>query len=375
MNNRWFTRRDLLATSGLAITGLALPRDASSQSLGHATSRIRARLSLNENPFGPSPLALQAIKDRASEVFRYTDEASAVLLAQEIAAVEKVSAEQILLGELLEPLGMQLAMEGGAGGEFVYSTPGYTALVDSATPLGGIARPVPLDTHLQNDLPGISAAVNSRTRTVFIVNPHNPTGTVSDAETFHRFLSETSRRTLVIVDEAYLDFMQDFAARTAVSHTRNGEDVIVFRTFGKLYGLAGLQMGYAVAPLKRAQQLKQRGLGFYRSLSSLGVAAASASLRDKTFAAEARNKVSAERQQWHSMLDRIKARRTDAQGNFVFFETKRPHKLVAEALLREGIEIGRAFDPYSQWVRISIGLPEENKMARNAVKKLLESAL
>jgi histidinol-phosphate aminotransferase len=151
--------------------------------------------------------------------------------------------------------------------------------------------------------------------------------------------------------------------------------VIVFRTFGKLYGLAGLQMGYAVAPLKRAQQLKQRGLGFYRSLSSLGVAAASASLRDKTFAAEARNKVSAERQQWHAMLDRIKARRTDAQGNFVFFETKRPHKLVAEALLREGIEIGRSFDPYNQWARISIGLPEENKMARNAVKKLLESAL
>ena len=376
MKDRSFTRRDLLATSGLAMAGLALQPNTQASAAADASAgvTIRARLSLNENPFGPSPLAVQAIKDHASSVYHYTDESSASSLAREIAAVEKVPVEQILLGELLEPLGMQLSVDGIAGGEFIYSAPGYMALVDAASQLGGVAKPVPLDARLQNDLPKIAAAVNSHTRAVFVVNPHNPTGTVSDTKTFHQFLTDVSRRTLVIVDEAYLDFMDDFEARTAVTHTRSGEDVIVFRTFGKLYGLAGLQIGYAVAPIKRAQQLRKRGLGFFRSLSSLGVVAATASLRDENFAASTRAKVSAERREWHTMLDQFKVRRADSQGNFVFFETNRPHKTVAEALLSEGVEIGRSFDPYDQWARISIGLPEENKVARNAVTKLLRAS-
>ena len=365
-NRNILSRRAVIAAGPIAMAGFGLAATAA-----NSAAPARARLSLNENPFGPSPLAVKAIQSHAAEVARYTDEASASSLALQIAAREKVSVEQIVLGELLEPLGAQLSIEGGPGGEFVYSTPGYTALVDAAAQFGGVAVPVPLDAQMQNDLPRIKAAINERTRAVFLVNPHNPTGTVSDDKAFKEFLADVSRQALVIVDEAYLDFTSDFAARTAVSLTQGGADVMVFRTFGKLYGLAGLQIGYAVVPLKRVQPLRKQGLGFYRSLSSLGVAAASASLRDENFVAQVRNTVSAERRLWHTLLDQMKARYADSRGNFVFFETKRPHKEVAEVLLREGVEIGRSFEPYDQWVRISIGLPNENALAREAVRKLM----
>jgi histidinol-phosphate aminotransferase len=113
-----------------------------------------------------------------------------------------VAADQIVLGEILHILGLFLAAEGGPGGEFIYSAPGYTALVDAVAPAGGIVVPVPLDSELHNDLPAIAARLSPRTRAVFLVNPQNPTGTVSDAVPFIDAVREMSARALVIVDEA-----------------------------------------------------------------------------------------------------------------------------------------------------------------------------
>jgi histidinol-phosphate aminotransferase len=135
-----------------------------------------------------------------------------------------------------------------------------------------------LDNRLENDLAALGGRVGASTRALFLVNPHNPSGTVSDAAAFHAFVSEMARRTLVIVDEAYLEFLEDFAVRTCVSHVRAGENVAVFRTFSKIYGLAALPFGYAVLPHGLAGSLKRRGVGSARSLDRLAVAAASASL-------------------------------------------------------------------------------------------------
>jgi histidinol-phosphate aminotransferase len=364
------TRRTLFG--GAALSGLAL---SSAGTVAAATGVAvpaagLTRLSLNENPFGPSPLAVEAIQNALTEVARYAgDDARA--LERQIADREGVSPEQIILGEILDSLGLQLALDGGAGGEFIYSEPGYTALVDAVAPGGGVVVAVPLNADLENDLPAIAARLTARTRAIYIVNPHNPSGTTHEAVPFKAFLREMAERTTVIVDEAYLEFEPDFAQKTAVELTRSGANVVVFRTFGKIYGLAGMLIGYAVAPKGAAASLKRNGLGAPRSLNRLSVAAAAASLRDAGYVDGMRLKVVEERQKWHSLLDTMQRRRSDSRGNFVFFETGQPHEVIAAHLIKEGIEIARAFPRFDDWVRISISLPAENARARDAIKKLL----
>lgn len=365
------TRRDYLTTSGLALGGLALstlPGQAANFAASTAaTSGIR--LNLNENPFGPSPLALQAIRDQFGELCRYIDPAADVLTPA-IAAYEGIGADHIVLGEILPQLGLHLAQD-GAGGEFVYSEPGYTALVDAVAPAGGVVVGVPLNDRLENDLGAIVAKVNARTRAIYLVNPHNPSGTVSDPAALRAFVREMAQRTTVIVDEAYLEFAPDFGDRTMAGLIRAGDNVIVFRTFGKIFGLAGLDVGYGLAPAPLAAAMKRAGIGTADTLTRPALVAAAASLRDRDYVTATRAKVTAERDKWNELFAARKLRHSDARGNFVFFETGRPHPEVAQALLAKGIKIGRAFAPYERWVRISIGLPDENAAARAAIAELL----
>lgn len=361
------SRRTWLSASGLALTAMSLPLAAGASSGGPDSP---ARLSLNENPFGPSPRALEAIERELTNLCRYTGD-EAVALERKIAAREGVSPDQVVLGEILDQLGLHLAQEGGPGGEFIYTEPGYTALVDAVAPAGGVVVGVPLNDRLENDLPAIAAKVNARTRAVYLVNPHNPSGTVSEPAAFKTFLREVSKRAVVIVDEAYLEFEPDFPAQSAVTFCRAGDNVIVFRTFAKIYGLAGLAIGYAIAPQAIAASLKRKGIGGAHELNRLALAAASASLDDAAFVPLARTKVIAEREKWNAFLAKAGLRHADARGNFVFFDTGRPHRDIAAALAEKGIAIARAFPPYGRWVRISIGLPQENERARAAIAALL----
>jgi histidinol-phosphate aminotransferase len=363
-----FTRRNYLANA-VALSGLVLST-AGGSATGNVARSVRARLSLNENPYGPSERALAATWDQFGELCRYVDN-EADVLTPAIVAREKVSADQIALGEILEALGHHLASNGPVGGEFIYSEPGYAALVNAARLGRGVVVGVPLNSDLQNDLTAIAAAVNDRTRAIYLVNPHNPSGTVSDTAEFISFVGEMAKRTLVIVDEAYLEFEPDFDKRTVVGLTRAGANVAVFRTLGKIYCLAGLSVGYAVVPRPLATSLKRAGVGTPETLTRPALAAAAASLKDEGYVKTTRAKVVAEREKWNRVFDRFKLRRADSRGNFVFFETPRPHSEVAVALLAKGIEISRAFPPLDHWVRISIGLPEENSMARDAIAELL----
>jgi histidinol-phosphate aminotransferase len=370
-------RREYLATSGLAVGGFALsarPGDAQAAGLGDSkgiSRPRRARLSFNENPFGPAPSALAAIRDEFGELCRYVDGEPDDVLTRAIVAREVVSADQIVLGEILEALGFRMATDGPRGAEFIYSAPGYTALVDAVAPGGGVAIGVPLNQTLQNDLPAIAEKTTAHTRAIYLVNPHNPTGTVTDTATFLDFVREMSKRTTVIVDEAYLEFEPDFAQRTAAGLTRAGENVVVFRTFGKMYGLAGMAVGYAIAPKAIAASMKRAGIGGPGMLDRLALTAAAASLQDDNYVQSTRATVAAEREKWHELFGTLKLRHTDSRANFVFFETGRPHQQIVAALSAKGIDIGRAFPPLENWARISIGLPQENAMARSAITELL----
>ena len=331
------------------------------------------RLALNETPLGPSPAAIDAIKADLAGLARYTGRELDDLTAA-IAARENIAPEQIVLGENLNVLGLYLSARGGRGGTFVYSEPGYTALVDAVTPAGGRVVGVPLNAALENDLPAIAAAVDGTTRAVYLVNPHNPSGTVSDTAAFIAAVRDLSARTLVIVDEAYLEFMPNFAARSVAPLVREGGNVAVFRTFSKIFGLASLAIGYTLAPKPLAAALKQMGIGAFFGLSRLSLVAATASLGDHDYVASVRTKVAAEREAWHALL-RARGRRFSAsQANFVFFDCGRPHAEAAAALAARGIIIGRAQPQFDNWLRISIGLPDENRIARQAVAELLPAS-
>lgn len=369
------SRRNLLKSSGLALgAGLLAPRSvfsAETPGLPAPGAEQLVRLSLNENPYGPSPLVAEAIHREFNRLERYADADAAHELAEQIAAYERVKYEQVVLGEILGLLGVYLASEGGPGAEFLYSTPGYLALIDAAARVGGIGVPVPLNAQYENDLAALSDKITAKTRAIYLINPHNPTGTVNENQEFKRFLSESSARALAIVDEAYLEYTDDFGARSAVSLVRDGANVVVFRTFDKIHGLAGLPIGYVLAPRPLANALRKQGAGDTEALGRLNIAAASAALMDTAQMERTRAAVARERARWLAVLRDLNLPHTVPHANFVFFDAGRPQAQLAAELRAQGIDIGRPHPPYTNWARITIGLPQENSRAQTALRQVL----
>lgn len=373
-----FTRRSLFRSSSALLASTLVPLPAALAEQASPTPSpdpAEIRLNLNENAWGPSPAVAPALERALRLVHRYGEASAADALAEQIAAYERVAPEQVVLGEILVELGLSLASQGGPGGEFLYSTPGYLALIDAAHRLGGVGIGVPLNASLENDLPALAARISPRTRALFLVNPHNPAGTVSDAAAFHDFVRQASQRAVVIVDEAYLEYTDDFAQRSAVSLVRDGANVILFRTFAKIHGLAGLPIGYALVPRSLGKSLRAQGLGDAESLGRLNIAAASAALEDTAHVARVRTAVAAERTRWHASLDALRLRHTDSRASFIFFDAGRPHSQLAAAFAARRIQIARAFPPFDNWARITIGLPAENQRAQQALRDILATAV
>jgi histidinol-phosphate aminotransferase len=366
------SRRSLLHSSGLALGATLLAHHAKAAPEPEEDAGL-LRLNLNENQFGPSPAVPGAISRELGRIFRYGDAHAAQAFSEQIAVYERVAVEQIVLGEILGTLGLYLGSRGGPGGEFIYSTPGYLALVDAASHVGGVGVGVPLDKSYSNDLPSLAGKVNRKTRALYLINPHNPTGTISEDAAFKRFLREVSQQAPIIVDEAYLEYVPDFEQRSAVSLVRDGANVLVFRTFDKIHGLAGLPIGYSIVPRELAAALRKEGVGDAESLGRLNIAAASVALRDRDHVKHVRQTLGAERTRWQAVLDELHLHHTQSMASFVFFNAVRPQPTLASALRLRGIEIGRTFPPYDNWARITIGRPEQNIRVQQQLREVLHA--
>ncbi len=316
-----------------------------------------ARLSLNENPYGPAPGVRRVLETSLGQVNRYGDEAAANRLVARVAGLEGIDAAQVVMGDLLEVLGLFLAAQAPTGGRFVYSMPGYTALVDAARPLGGQPVGVPLNAALGNDLDALDRAVVPGTKALYLINPHNPTGTASDRAAFDSFLARVSRRTLVVVDEAYLEY--DDMVLSAARLIRAGHDIAVFRTLDKIYGLAGLPIGYLLAPRPLAAALRTAGFGDPHGLGRLQIAAADAALADQGWIGQVRARIAAGRVRLTAALDQLGLEHSRSVADFVFFRSPVPAAMLRQDLLRQGIVVARPFPPLDQWIRISIGTEAE----------------
>ncbi len=365
------SRRSLLQYTGLATISLELHKLAYADA-GRPKSE-NVYVNLNENAFGPSPTVTAAIAKEFPRLARYPTRDLADALTKQIADYESVSPEQVILGEILGGLGLYLGSQGGPGGEFLYSTPGYLALIEAAARVGSVGVPVALNDRFENDLTALSGNISRQTRAVYLINPHNPTGTTNDRDAFHGFLREASAHTPVIVDEAYLEYTNDFEKRSAVSLVRSGANVLVFRTFDKIHGLAGIPMGYTLAPAKLTAALRAGGLGDAEGLGRLNVVAASAALGDRNHVREVRTTVAEERKKWLFVLEELKLRHTSSETNFIFFDIGASQTRLAERLRSRGIEIARSFPPYTNWARITIGLPDENRRVQQALREVLPS--
>ena len=354
---RRLTRRDALIGAAVLLAPIPSNVLAAAPSDSAGTPGL-IRLDGNENPYGPSPAARQAILASVGEASRYAN-ATIETLTNQLAAHEGVAASQVVIGtgsgELLKMAGL-LALTTASGSELVASRPTYEELPVFAETLGLKVHWVAPDADHRHDLPAMRGAVTELTRLVYVCNPNNPTGTAVTWDALETFIRSVPAHCTVIVDEAYIDLVDQPGVATAAGLVKNVPNMIVLRTFSKLHGLAGLRIGYAIAPPALAQRLAALSLTWP---NTTGLSAAIASFNDHAFLKTTRAALVGDRARVHATLDRMGLKRTDAQGNFVFFDTGGPLKRFQDRMLAEGIKVGRHFDGYDTWARVTIGVHGE----------------
>ncbi|MBV8404406.1 MAG: histidinol-phosphate aminotransferase family protein [Gammaproteobacteria bacterium] len=348
------SRRDLLAASAALLAGPGALQRAAAREQPAGGPIV---LCWNENPYGPSPAARVAVSESIAQGCRYPSDEELAALTGMLAAREGLSADHIVTGtgsgELLCALGL---LYGRDGGEIIAAQPTYQELTHYAERAGAVLRWLPVDAQLRHDLPAMHAAVGARTRAVYVCNPNNPTGTVLPAAQIRDFVRSLPAPVVVIVDEAYMDFVATGASGSVADLAGSGARVVVLRTFSKIHGMAGLRCGYAIAPPQIAADLA----GARMSTANLyAVRAARASLGDSQFLIACRQRILASRARITAELSRRKLRYAEPQGNFVFFDTGMPLERFSALMRERGILVGRLFPPFDTWCRITIGTEPE----------------
>lgn len=324
------------------------------------------KLASNENPIGPSPLAVAAMRDEIDGVHRYPDGASFALRAA-VAGRLGVSEAQLVFGcgadEILELLAKVLL---GPGREVVYAWPSFAMYPLVAKGMGSTARAVPLDSDLVHDLDAIAAAIGPETRLVILCNPNNPTGTSFGRDAFEAFMARVPDDVVVCVDEAYYEYMRRADSPDAVAWTRRRPGTVVMRTFSKIYGLAGMRVGYAIADEELAGFLHRARHPF--NVNRLAEVAAVAALDDTEHVAEAQRLNAEGAQTLARELAALGIETWPTDANFLLARTGPG---TYDALLKEGV-IVRPLHGFGMddCVRITIGLPAENERVVEALRKL-----
>jgi histidinol-phosphate aminotransferase len=313
------------------------------------------KLSSNENPHGPLPGVLDAIATAATQMNRYPDPASSALV-DALAARYGVPREHLALGTGSVGLLQQVVqISAGPGDEVLFAWRSFEAYPIMTIIAGAAPVQVPLRTDESHDLDAMAAAITERTRLIFVCTPNNPTGAVVRQDELDRFLDRVPDDVLVVVDEAYVEFVRDPDAVRGIETYRTRPNVAVLRTFSKAYGLAGLRVGFAIAHGPVAQGLRQTQVPF--GVSTVAQAAALASLEAEDALLERVEHIVGERDRVEAALADQGWRLPPSQANFVWL---RPGDRIAE-LVAACETVNLAVRPYSDdGVRVTIGEPEAN---------------
>lgn len=328
------------------------------------------KLASNENPLGPSPLAIQAIREVLQGLHRYPD-GGCHSLRQRLSRHLGVEPKEICFGngsnELLELVTRAFL---GPGDEAVMGDPAFVVYRSVCQAVGCEIREVPLKDYT-HDLHGMLQAVTARTKLVFLGNPNNPTGTCVSPTDVHAFLRALPRNVILVVDEAYREYLPRDLQPDLLKYIRDGRYLLALRTFSKAYGLAGLRIGYGVGPAAMVEILNRVRQPF--NVNALAQEAARAALDDEAHLEETLRTTEAGRRSLQARLDEMGVSYAPSVANFILVNVGVEGKALSAALLRKGV-IVRSMEGYGlpTHIRITVGTAQENARAIKALGEALD---
>ena len=358
MTPPFVSRRRFASALGAAL-GAAVARPSPAAAAPEASASGVIDLSSNENPYGPSPAALDAMTRSQAVAGRYPD-AEEEATAEAIARHHGMSPDRVVLGcGSSEVLRLCDAAFLGPGRTVVAARPTFEAVLHYAKVTKAEPVTVPLTADFRHDLPAMARACDARTGLVYVCNPNNPTGTIVTGDELLAFLEKVPATAAVVVDEAYHHFVEAPAYRSAVERVDRFPNLVVTRTFSKIYGMAGMRLGYAVTSAANAERL--RAHASWSNVNAAVLAAAQASLADEGLVARQRERLNGTRRWLVAELVRDGRRTIPSETNFVMIDAGGDVKPLIEALAARGIRVGRRFAALSTWLRVTIGTPEETR--------------
>jgi histidinol-phosphate aminotransferase len=323
-----------------------------------ATAADPVLLYRNENPYGPSEKVLAVLRESVASGNRYPRTEYDTLIGN-LAALHNVKPEQIVLGcGSGEILGMAALEFLKPGKKLVQAVPTFPSLGKLAQGAGVEVASVPLNKRYEHDLAAMQDAARASTGLVYIVNPNNPTGTITPRKDIEAFIGKLPSDVIVLIDEAYHHFVTPNTAYESFLE-RHFDDprIVVSRTFSKIYGLAGMRIGYAVATPELAKKLPA---GFPNwSVSVVSARAASAALDDVDYVRLGIKRNTDDRQEFMNQVNARMLRAIDSQANFVMVNPMRPPDEVIEHLKKNHILIGPKYPVLDKYIRVSLGTPNE----------------
>jgi histidinol-phosphate aminotransferase len=372
----WPRRRFTSSLAALVGASLA-PRSAAARpSASAASPSADAKpagalidLSSNENPYGPSPLALEAMTRCQGVACRYPDDAERRVV-EAIARLHDIAPERVVLGcGSSEILRLADAAFLGPDRRVVAAEPTFEAVLQYAKVTKAEAVKLPLNATFRHDLDAMAAACDGRTGLVYLCNPNNPTGTIVHGDALEAFLARVPATTVVLVDEAYHHFVEDPGYRSASGLIARYSNLVVARTFSKIYGMAGMRLGYAITSLANAEALRAQASWGNTNIAVLE--AALASLNDTEIVARQRERLNGTRRSLCQALDQDRRRYIPSEANFLMIDVGGDVQPLIPAFEARGVKVGRRFAAMPGWLRVTIGKPEESASFLAALRELV----
>ncbi len=325
------------------------------------------KLASNENALGPSPKALAAMRSAIRAAHQYP-EGSYPALKSALAAKFKLTPSNVVLGDGSNEI---LVLAANAfirpGDEAVMATPSFSVFAHAVTGAGGRAVQVNLK-DMRHDLPAMAKAVTRRTKLVFVCNPNNPTGTIVTRAEVERFLTSLPAGLIVVFDEAYAEFADDRRFPDSLAYVRKDLRVLVVRTFAKLYGLAGLRVGYGLGPEALVGIIERLRQPF--NVNALAYRAAVAALGDRAYVTRTLAMARAGRRTLAGSLAKLGFPSVPSQANFLLVRVPGSGRAASAALERAGVIVRPLPGALAGYVRVTIGTPAQQRVVLGAFRSL-----
>ena len=371
MNPTNILSRRTFLKSAAALSFVYLPGVGRVKAQPFAVTRAedyKGRLCYNENPLGPSPLAMNAMNDRVNLAHRYPDWYSSSL-EEALAVHHGLSSSNICVGagatEIIRLIADALL---GPGDELITATPTYFQMASEATANGGSVIYVPLNENFVIDLNAISDAITDQTRMISLVNPNNPLGTIIDKSNMENFLHSLPRQVITVIDEAYHHYVHSSSYESCIRYVTEGLPVIVIRTFSKVFGLAGARIGYSISSSSLMNQISSTQL--FGTVSDISQAAAVASLADADHLSDT---IALNDEAMSVLKDGLIDLRLgfiESETNFMMFDTGTDAEAIASQLDAEGYQVRTGWGMPNH-IRVSTGLVDEMHGFVNALSEII----